>query len=517
MSALARPAWLAFATFAALIAAAVLARWVWAVTLGGPILYGEGAVAHAALLARDGAEYAPFVAPVFVAANYTPLFFHVVSLGDPFVWGRAVSIGCALFVAAAIAWRARPAGMVVSAGLGSACLGLVPVALWGPAVKPDLLATALTVAAVVALDPLRTLFARRSSSDTYVIEPGTITLEPRAALAGVLIALAIAAKPTAALPAMALGIWLVRSGRPRSFGAFAAAGLAAGAVLLVITPGGVPALMRHVVAHNALPWSLERAALLALIAFVLLVVPIALALRQLAPVAFLSGGRLRGHVTDLETLTRVTSGMTDGSPPAVVSREYGGGASLAYLAGAAGIVLLGGREGATVNYLIDLSAAGMLALAGVVPGFTGKAAVPALLAGQLAIGLVLLDPLGLSARQGTGAWLDPQRIAAARALPEGPILAEDSGLLVMEGREPIVDDLFLWSRLVERGAIDPKPLLDLVTSGTLVRIVADHDLERIGDAPAWARERWHQPLVEAVLARYRLAERNGGLFIYAPR
>ena len=107
MSSLARPAWLALLTFAGVLAAVALARWAWAVTLGGPVLYGEGAVAHAALLARDGAEYVPFTPPVFVAANYTPLYFHLASFGDPFAWGRIVSIACALAVAAAIAWRAR--------------------------------------------------------------------------------------------------------------------------------------------------------------------------------------------------------------------------------------------------------------------------------------------------------------------------------------------------------------------------------------------------------------------------
>ncbi|MDQ3400946.1 MAG: hypothetical protein M3470_08095, partial [Chloroflexota bacterium] len=112
MSALAQPAWQALATFSGALAALVVARWLWAMTLAGPVLYGEGAVAHAAVLARDGAEYVAFTAPVFVAANYTPLYFHLASLGDPFIWGRLVSVACTLGVAGAIAWRARPAGVV---------------------------------------------------------------------------------------------------------------------------------------------------------------------------------------------------------------------------------------------------------------------------------------------------------------------------------------------------------------------------------------------------------------------
>ena len=46
----------------------------------------------------------------------------------------------------------------------------------------------------------------------------------------------------------------------------------------------------------------------------------------------------------------------------VVVTRAGGGAVGAYLVGAVGVLLLGGREGATINYFLDLSAA--LALVG---------------------------------------------------------------------------------------------------------------------------------------------------------
>src|SRR5205807_1164034 len=78
------------------IAAAAVMRWIWAITLDGPVLYGEGAVAHAALLARQGAEYVAGarygdVSPIFTAANYPPLYFHIAGLGDPFIAGRIAS------------------------------------------------------------------------------------------------------------------------------------------------------------------------------------------------------------------------------------------------------------------------------------------------------------------------------------------------------------------------------------------------------------------------------------------
>jgi len=460
VSPLARPAWLALATFSGALAILVVARWLWAVTLGGPVLYGEGAVAHAALLARDGAEYVVFIAPVFVAANYTPLFFHVASLGDPFVWGRLVSIGCTLGVAAAVAWRARAAGAVVAVAIATSWLALAPVAIWGAAVKPDLLALALTVAAVCAAD------VRSARGDTRW---------PLAA--GVLIALAVAAKPTAALPALAVGAWLLGT-RREAAAAYATGAVVTTALGLMLTPGGLAALRRHVVEHNTLSWDPGQAALLLALAAIVIGVPVAGAI-------------------------------------ALRTRRS---AVMAYVVGSLGIVALGGREGATINYLLDLSAASALALASVASRLAGSALGPALAAAQLVAGIVLLDPLGAApGRTGTGAWGDPSRLAVIRTLPEGPILSEDSGLLVAQGREPTVDDLFLWSRLAERGAVDRGPLLQVIASGAFVRVVSEVDLAQLERSPGFERQRWPDWLAGAVLQRYVLERREGTLHIYQPR
>ncbi len=459
MTRLARPAWLAFATFAGGLAAVALARWAWAVTLAGPIIYGEGAVAHAAILARDGAEYASYAPPVFVAASYTPLYYHVVSLGDPFVWGRLVSIGCTLFVAAAIAWRARAAGAVVALGLLAGWLALAPVAIWGPAVRVDLLALALTVGAV--------LLSERSATRG----------QGWALLAGVLVALAVAAKPTAAVPGLALGVWYLLAGRPRSAGAYATGGIVTTALVLIATPGGLAAIRRNVIDNNALPWSVEPVLLLAVVALFVVGVPVI----------------------------------------GVLALRAARGAVAAYLIGAAGIVVLGGREGASINYLLDLSAAAALALASVAPRLSRTALAPALAAAQLVAGIVLLDPLGAPGRIGTGAWASPDRIAVARQLPPGPVLAEESGLLVAHGRDPIVDDLFLWSRLADRGTIDREPLLRAIRAGEFVRVVSEADLAALDAAPAYERQRWPAWLAAAVLERYTIDQREAGLHIYRPR
>ena len=172
------------------LAIVAVAHWIWAIVLRVPVMYGEGAVAHAAMLARDRLEYAtlgPTSDLIFVAANYPPLYFQLAGIGDPFVTGRVLSIASTVFVAGAIAWTARAGGTIVALALATAWLAAIPVTVWGTALKPDLLALALTVGAVVVL-------ARRPVNPV---------------LAGILIALAMTAKPTAALPAMALGVLLV--------------------------------------------------------------------------------------------------------------------------------------------------------------------------------------------------------------------------------------------------------------------------------------------------------------------
>ena len=53
----ARGAWVAYAAVGAAVAVLALLKWGQALSLAGPVLYGEGAVAHAAILG-DGFKYA---------------------------------------------------------------------------------------------------------------------------------------------------------------------------------------------------------------------------------------------------------------------------------------------------------------------------------------------------------------------------------------------------------------------------------------------------------------------------
>jgi hypothetical protein len=454
----ARGAWLAYGAIGVVVTLLALLKWVQAIAIDGPVLYGEGAVAHAAILTRTLATYVDAGVPAFTAANYPPLYFLLAAVGDPFVTGRALSVVATIGIAGLVAWRARSGGPLVAAALGLGWLTLSPVAIWGPAVKPDLVALALTVGAVLALE-------RR-----------------RAGLAAALLVLAMVTKPTAIVPAAALLVWIAWRDRTllRRFAVSGAIAAAAAAVALV--PFGYAGLWQHVVVWNALPWHLDAALLLAFLGAVILA-------------AMLGVG--------------------------LISRGFIGPIA-AYAVAALFIVALGGREGATINYLLDLAAAGSLALAAAAPLLGRAPFYPVVAIANLALAALLLDPLGVvpGRTATTGAWGDPSRITTAEIVlaSDELILAEDSGLLVATGHRVVVDDLFLWSRLVARGAIDGSALVADIGAARFTAIVSEVDLAQLTAAPAYERSRWEPSLVHAIDERYRLVSRSpGGLFIYRPR
>jgi hypothetical protein len=471
--------WAGYAIVAAALALLGVGHWLWAVTLRGPVMYGEGAVAHAAILARDHLEYTigahygdvPTIFqaanyPIFTAANYPPLYFHLAGIGDdPFVTGRVLSIAATLFVAGAIAWRARPAGRLTAGAIALAWLGSVPVLEWGAAVKPDLVALALTVAAVLALD----------------------RAQPRHALAGALLGLAAMAKPTALLPALAILVFEGRRDRAAALRGLAS-GLVVATVVTFLTRQPDKLVKVHILDWNALPWRPELAASLVLFGLMLLAVPL------------------------------VTIAVTHPSRTVVT----------AYAVGAVGILLLGGREGATINYLLDLSAAIALALAGRAPHLRTTTWYPVAAVAQAAVAVALLNPFGVIPGRAVtpGAWGDPSRIGAVGTIA-GWVLVEDSGLLVANGREPIVDDVFLWSRVYAHASEtgqqfgEGSVLLDAVRAGRFDAIVAEVDLGELDALGGSERQRWHPDLVAAVLERYALRPASGlvdrPLFVYTRR
>ncbi|TME33194.1 MAG: hypothetical protein E6I66_03865 [Chloroflexi bacterium] len=459
MRARATVAWVAYLIPAAGLALYALAQWLSALASRIPVMYGEGAVANAARLARDGIAYLDPDPSRFVAANYPPLYFHLASIVDPFITGRAASIAATLAVAAMVFVSARSAGRLAAAALTAGWLALAPVMIWGPALKPDLVALALTALAVVLLDRRREL----------------------APIAGFALIFAALAKPTALLPAGALVAWLAWSDRATLVRCGFGAAVAVVAAAVTVYLDSVPDVWRHVVSWNALSWSVDQAVSVAIVGVFVIGISIG--------VAALSGGL--------------------------------GGARTAYLVGALAIVVLGGREGATINYLLDLTAATTLSIAAIGPRLRPSALIPLALLAQLVIGTIVLDPLRVVPGRvpTTGAWSDQLRggTIALAFQADGRYLVEDSGLLVRNGIPPVVDDLFLWSRLVERGLIDADPVLNQVREGRIDLVIAQTDLEHLDAAPGFERQRWAGVLVQSVLDRYRLTNHIGDLWIYARR
>jgi hypothetical protein len=163
----------------------------------------------------------------------------------------------------------------------------------------------------------------------------------------------------------------------------------------------------------------------------------------------------------------------------------------------------------------------MLSIAAIAPRLRASALVPLALLAQLVVGTFVLDPLRVVPGRvpTTGAWSDPFRGGdiAFYFRVDARYLVEDSGLLAKSGITPVVDDLFLWSRLVERGIIDADPIVNQVRQGRIDSVIAQTDLEHLDAAPGFERQRWAGTLVRAVLDRYRLANHVGDLWIYEPR
>jgi hypothetical protein len=320
-----------------------------------------------------------------------------------------------------------------------------------------------------------------------VLDRDRSTPGPMHSVAGALLGIAAMAKPTALLPAAAIFVFVARRD-PLAAARGLGAGLIAAIVTAALTHGPDNLVGVHVLDWNGLPWRLDLAASLVTIALFLLAVPIA------------------------------TVALTRPSRTVVT----------AYAIGAIGILLLGGREGATINYLLDLSAALALALAGRARVLASGLRYPLAAVAQAALAVLLLNPFGVipGRSASTGAWGDPARITAMRHV-SGTVLVEDSGLLVANGREPIVDDVFLWSRNYDRARrgtmsfMEGGWLLDAVRAERFDAIVSEVDLGLLDQIGGYERQRWHPDLVAAILEGYALQRTaelvDRPLFVYTRR
>ena len=443
-------AWVAPTTLALVLALRCLSDVVVAVMSNISLADGEGAVVHAGQLLARGVDPYSLDLPGFVSADYPPLAYAVTALGVAVgpFFGLRLANLLCALVVVAIIAWEAREDRVVAVMLGASFLALYPVALWLPAARVDILSTALTLAAVQAL--------RRHSAPL---------------LFGVLATLAVLAKPTSALvigTVLVYELWREPRRAVRPLVSLAAVAVVSLAILALRFD--LRGLYTHLIVYNVLPYDVRTVALLFVVASILL------------------------------------------GPFIVLAFRTADGSGRAYLVGAVLVALLVGRQGSSLNYLLDLSAACCLALAPIAR--TRLRWGPAMITGELVATLVLstTGPFAL----GDLAVHRAQFELVARLPSSGMYFAEDSGLLISAGIEPFVDDTFDWAQRVAKGQhIDE--VTPLVERGAFDAIIAEAPLETIATGPDFRRARWPANLVEAVLGHYVLDASTAGAYRYVPR
>lgn len=187
-----------------------------------------------------------------------------------------------------------------------------------------------------------------------------------------------------------------------------------------------------------------------------------------------------------------------------------------YLLGAAATVLLAGKTGAHVNYLLEACAA-LAWVAGLVwarakRGDLSEAWGQGLLAALVAVQVVG----GLSTAQGLlpKLWHYRQMLKEGRELErwiqdaEGPVVADAAAAyLVLKGQDPIWQT-FGHASLVRKGLWDQGPFVDQIRRGEFALIVIQPDIA------AW---NWTPEMLAAVEEHYQVVAQVAGQRIYAPR
>ncbi|HEX8199734.1 MAG TPA: hypothetical protein VF590_04550 [Isosphaeraceae bacterium] len=451
----------------------------------------EATMVHACWRVEAGRRlYPPWTDGPYVLNFYAPAYFLAVGwlgrlagagLDDLTRIGRAVSFASAVLMAPVLALavgrrHGRGAGLVA----GVLSLGGAPLFGFGVMARPDVPANLLGAAGFL------------------LIEPGSLR---RQLGGGVLLALAILTKQTAAVYLVAAAAGLLARGAPReAAGVALGCLLAVGAVVAALTAGPEPNCAACLVAEG---WT---------------ALDLANWRKTLLRVATLSPDLIAWAGIGL---------VLWGRGPARDPKLF----ALALIAAVADVAAAV-RRGADLNYVLDLRvvaalAAGSLWAAGRAPGARHpgwRLALAVAGAGALVPGTVLAVEQALHARGLARRLASPAGRAALRGYRElfrmaedpGARLLTDCGLLALHQKEraPFVDP-WLFRLLVETGRIRPTPLQEALRSEAFDLVVSTADWGDPGYA--WYEFGLPMALVEAARDHYRLAGTRAGLFLYVPR
>lgn len=454
-----------------------------------PLDYGEGPILQLAReLAAGRALYPPVAEPPYLIASYEPAYQLICALGVrlfgvQFWFGRLVSVLSVVAIAAVVARivyaesRDRLAAFIA----GSAIFAMPHFVVWGSFMRVDAFALAL---ATVGL----WLFQRGARVG-----------------GGALFALAVFTRRTsvAAMGAAYLE-YAVTRGWPRGI----ALGLVQAAVIVALLAGANAwsggGMYEHLMLHTST--SLGKA------------------WWSLANVWWLLWSRENPSPLSLWPLWFALSVGAAGW--ALVTRRAR--LLVVWFALAAGVFLTGGRIGAAHNYFMEPTAVGMMLFGLLYAELAAGGERARLLAGALALAVVAqlawtvvrftptYEILQLRVDAGSSA-----RVVELIRAADGPVLVEDTGLTLVAGREPPLMP-FEFTMLARAGAIDPGPVYAAAREGRYALIVTrfdpfDPEAQRRAQLNGyWHGGRWPEGIIAPLRARYRLVERAGPYYVFAP-
>ena len=446
--------------------------------------YGEAIIYQQAGRILHGQPlYQPIDQPPYTVTAYTPLYYWLAALlrlafGPGFGPGRALSFVAGLAAAALVsylAWRrTRARWPALAAALLFLALGLVGPIPWSASYKEDVLAVTLSLGAIAALDGA--------------------TSKRRVSTAALLAALAILTKQTMLPAALAGGIWLVASQRPRLAVLFVAVIGAVAPGPLVLLEMATHALLANAVLANVNPFSTTALEYNLTLLALFQTGPLLVAMAYVA-----ARRRFRGLGRDLLLVSWLASVVP---------------------------VLGLAKEGADYNYwqLLAATTAVVVAsalwerretLGGAVAGLglSTNAAMAIVIIGAVAIrdpGLTHAVP-GEDARFGG-------LVESARLAPYA-VLADPLDVAVLAGRSVVLEPV-IYKLFYQAGQWNPEPIVEQVCSGQVSLLVLGYPLGSGPTDAAQAEHQWPSPVLaafrDALALRDVVPLGSGQRYVYAP-
>jgi hypothetical protein len=445
--------------------------------------YGEGPILAMCERMRVESVSASWMhEPPYTLSCYGPAYYWLTNVlaraGGwqlSFVPGRLIAVMSTLAIAGLLAVTAGRATKNAQIGLTTALIFLVslPVNDWVPHARVDMLALIFAAAAYLSVS----------------IKPSRVLLPAALIVAGSL------AKPTIAFSAAPICAHLLATRRLRETALFAAlvAGFG-GAAWLVVQRISEGFFLTAVLAGNRNPMHLWHGYFFT---YLFLVCP-------LAVVALL-----------------VTGSTLVISPQRFARSLFSLGFAISLAISAVAVC----KRGAELNYFLEPTMLGCLAIAVDGLPILWQAAPRRCLAGMAALALVVgLPNLHEIKRHLRTPLKEPAAYETVRSALAGEpadvgILADGRqvDMVMRTGREAWVNDSYLYSLLVQNGTLDSSPLLDRLRDGRIKWLVFRKTLDDHREAIDFDTHCWPIEAIEVMPKYYELVTAANGIWVYRHR